>query len=208
MKILMLQEDVIHVEERVKKFEDLTGCELLIVMARSSDEYPAASMRFGLIMGFAVTFIFSLFFEFHNGYFWPLFMLFICIGMTFLGKIDWIKRCALSDIESSRETTEKAIELFHTIGSSKVSHKVSAMIMVSILERKVIVLVDETLKKEMTQTELDELVNIMKPYFKSGDMPSGLIKSIEVLEQKILADFGGKVSQVNHNELSNQIRFL
>jgi uncharacterized membrane protein len=208
MKNFMLQEDVINVEERIKQFEELTGSELLIVMAKSADEYPAASMRFGLIGGFSITFIFSLFFEFYHGYYWPIFMLFSCLLMTLLGKIDWVKRSALSDIEINRETSEKAIELFHTIGSSKVSHKVTAMIMVSLLERRVIVLVDEILKKEVTQAKLDELVSIMRPYFKTGDMAQGLVKSIEVLEQKILTDFNGRVTQVNHNELSNKIRFL
>lgn len=208
MKQLLLQDDIKHVEDRLKLFEKNTGCELLLVVAKSSDLYPAASWRFGILAGFSLTFIFSLFFEFHHGYFWPLLMMFATVAMVWVGHFDWAKKLALSDLETDRETTEKAIEYFHTLGTSKVSHKVTAMIMVSILEHKIIVLVDETLKKEITQAELDELVHIMQKHFKEGNMGLGFTQSIESLEAKILKDFNGKVSDVNPSELADHIRFV
>jgi uncharacterized membrane protein len=208
MRNIILQEDVSLIETRLKQFEERTGCELLLVFARSSDAYPGASWRFGIMAGFALTFIFSLFFEFHHGYFWPLLMLVITIAMVWVGHFDWAKKFALSDLETDRETMEKAVEYFHTLGTSKVSHKVTAMIMVSVLEKKIFVLVDEKLKSEISQTELNELIAIMQENFREGKMGLGFLKSIESLEEKILKDFGGKVSDCKPSELSDHIHFI
>lgn len=208
MRTLMLQEDVSLVESRLKEFEANTGCDLLLVCAESSDLYPAASWRFGMIGGFALTFIFSLFLEFHHGYLWPIAMFIATIFMVWVGHFNWAKKFALSDIETNRESLEKAIENFHTLGTSKVSHKATAMIMVSVLERKIFVLVDEKLKTEITQAELDELVAIMQKHFKDGNMGLGFLSSIQALEAKILKDFGGKLSSASPSELSDKIHFL
>ena len=208
MNQIMLQEDVSLVEARLKQFEANTGCELLLVCAESSDLYPAASWRFGMIGGFALTFIFSLFFEFHHGYLWPVAMFILTVLMVWIGHFNWAKKLALSEVETNRESLEKAVELFHTLGTSKVSHKVTAMIMISILERKIYVLIDEYLKKEITQAELDELIAIAQKHFKDGNMGLGFISSIGSLEQKILKDFNGKVSSASPSELSDQIHFL
>lgn len=208
MQQFMLQEDIKLIEDRLKQFEANTGCELLLVCAQSSDLYPGASWRFGVIAGFVLTFIFSLFFEFHHGYLWPVSMILITAVMVWVGHFSWAKKFALSDLEVDRESFEKAVELFHTLGTSKVSHKITAMIMVSILEKKIYVLIDDFLKKEITQPELDELVEIMKKHFKSGNMGLGFVASIESLEQKILKDFNGKVSNTPPSELCDKIHFL
>lgn len=208
MKNIIIQEDVALVEERLKTFEANTGCELLLVLAKSSDEYPGASWRFGIISGFVLTFIFSLFFEFHHSYFWPMAMLILTLFMTWIGHFDWAKKLALSELETEREFAEKALEYFHTLGTSKVSHKVTAMIMVSLLERKIIVLVDEKLKSKISQAELDELIVIMQKHFKEHHMGLGFIESIASLEEKILKDFGGKVSDAHPSELKDTLHFL
>lgn len=208
MREVLIQEDISEVENSIKSFEQKTGCELLLVMAKSSDEYPGATWRFGILSSFIITFIFSLFFEFHHSYLWPLFSMALTFIFVWIGHFNWAKKMALSDLEVNRECQEKSFEYFHTLGTSKVSHKVTAMIMVSVLERKIMVLVDETLKSKISQNELDELVNIMQVHFKPGDMSTGLIKSIDSLETKILKNFGGKVSEINPSELSDRIHFL
>jgi uncharacterized membrane protein len=208
MKEILRQEDIKEVEKRIKQFETNTGCELLLILTDSSDQYPGAIWRFGMIAGFILTFIFSLFFEFHHGYWWPITMLLFTLIMVWVGHFDWAKKLTLTDAETDRETFEKAVEYFHTLGTAKVSHKVTAMIMVSVLEHKIMVLVDEKLKSEISQAELDELVTIMQKHFSEGHMGLGFVHSIESLEQKILKDFGGKVSDINPDELDDKIHFL
>lgn len=208
MQQYILQEDKELIESRLKTFEANTGCELLLILSRSADQYPGASWRFGILSGFVITFVFSLFFEFHHSYLWPVATLILTLFMTWVGHFDWAKRFALSEIEVERETYEKALEYFHTLGTSKVSHKVTAMIMVSLLERKIMVLVDEELKSKISQPELDELVTIMQKHFKENHMALGFIESIASLEEKILKDFGGKVSDANPSELKDTLHLF
>lgn len=208
MNSILLQDDIELIEGRILKFEETTGCELLLVVASSSDPYPGAAWRFGIISGFFVSLLISHYFHFHVGYLWPISYLLITLFMSWIGHFDWAKRLTLSDTEVARETAEKAVELFHRLGTSLVTHKVTAMIMVSVLEKQIHVLVDEKLKAQITQPELDELISIMKPQFKKGDMATGLVESIASLEDKILKDFNGRVSDVNPSQLKNTIHFL
>lgn len=208
MREILIQEDVKLVKARLQQFEAATGCELLLIVAKSSDPYPGASWRFGIIGGFLVSLVISYYLEFHHSFAWPVIILLITLIMTWIGHFPWAKRMALSSWEVDRECMEKSIEYFHTMGTSKVSHKVTAMIMVSVLEKKILVLVDELLKSKVSQEELGDLVNIMKKHFKEGNMALGFTQSIQSLEEKILKDFGGKVSQVNPSELLDTIHFL
>jgi uncharacterized membrane protein len=208
MKETLLQTEVNSIEEKIKHFETETGCDLLLVFAKSADDYPAAAWRFGVISGFLITFVFSLFFDFTFNYLWPLTMTALILIMSWVGHFSKIKRYFLSEAEVEKEFFEKALECFHTLGTSKVSHKVTAMIMVSVLERRIIVLVDEVLKQKISQQELDELVILMQKHFKEGHMGQGLVASIESLEEKILKDFGGRVASTSASELSDQIHFI
>lgn len=208
MRGILIQDDVKLVQSRLKQFEAATGCELLLVVANESDPYPGASWRFGLIGGFVVSLIFSYYFDFHHGWPWPVSFFLVSLFMTWLGHFSWFKRLALSDWEVERECREKAVEYFHTLGTSKVSHKVTAMIMVSILEKNIQVLIDQELKEKMTQKDLSELIEVMRGHFKEGNMGLGLINSINQLELKILNAFHGKVSETNPAELSDVIHFV
>ena len=208
MNAIMLQDDIKLVEARLRKFEENTGCELLLVVAGSSDEYPAAPFRFGLVASFLFNLVFSHYFEFQHAEFWPIMFLFTFLIFSFIGKYPAIRKFALSEWEVARESKEKAIELFHTQGSSRVSHQVTAMIMVSVFERQIHVLVDKTLKEQITQQELDDLIIIMQTHFRAGNMALGFTESIQSLEDKILKDFGGKVSEKHPGELLDTIIFL
>lgn len=208
MRNILIQDDVQLVQDCLQKFENTTGCELLLVVAASSDPYPAAPVRFGLVAAFIISFVFSLYFEFHHAWIWPVSFFLTAIFMTWVGHFSWIKRFALSDWEIDRETKEKSIECFHTLGTSKVSHKITAMIMVSVLEKKIHVLVDEELKQKINQTDLNTLVELMKKNFKEGNMALGFVHSINSLEEKLLTAYSGKVSSTQSSELSDTIHFI
>ncbi|MFL5784633.1 MAG: hypothetical protein ACJ76H_08500 [Bacteriovoracaceae bacterium] len=208
MEAIILQEDVKTIEARVRQFEERTGCELLLIVAKQSDEYPAAPFRFGLVASFLFNLVFSHYFEFQHAEIWPVFFALTFLLFTLIGRFSHVRKFALADWEVNRESREKAIELFHTQGTSKVGHQVTAMIMVSVLERQIHVLVDRTLKEQISQQELDDLVLIMQKNFRSGDMALGFTESITSLEEKILKDFGGKVGNKNPNELKDAILFL
>lgn len=208
MSKILLQDDIVLVESKIKQFEEATGCELLIVISDAADPYPAASWRFGVISSFIICFIFSYYFEFHHSYIYPVVFLLFTLFMVWVGHFKWAKRLALSEWEMAREGKEKAIEFFHTLGASKVSHKVTAMIMLSLLERKIQILVDDKLKTQLDQPELDHLIHVMQDHFKKGNIGLGLVQSIQNLEDKIHQKFQGKVSDVPPSELKDTIHFV
>jgi uncharacterized membrane protein len=208
MKEILIQDDINLVEDRLKQFEANTGCELLLVVTNASDPYPGASGRFGLIAGFCLSLIFTHYFEFQQHLLYPLSFFVITLLMTWVGHFPWAKRLALSAWEVDRESAEKSIEYFHTLGTSKVSHKVTAMIMVSVLEKKIHVLVDETLKSKISEKDLEDLLALMRTHFKAGNVGLGLVQSIVNLEEKILTSFKGRVSEVNPSELKDVIHFI
>ncbi len=208
MRNILIQDALKLVEDRLKQFESRTGCDLLLVITDYSDPYPAASLRFGVVGAFVVSLAFSYYLEFQDSWMWPLFFLVLSLVLTWIGHFSWAKRLALSDWETDRECKEKAIEYFHTLGTSRVSHKVTAMIMLSSLEKNIQVLIDEKLKTHIDQIELQELIKLMSAHFKQGNIGLGLIQSIDRLEHKILNDFGGKVSETSPSELSDTVHFI
>ncbi len=208
MNAMMAQEDIKIVEDKLRHFESSTGCELLLIVCESSDDYPAAPFRFGLVASFLFNLVFSHYIEFQYAEIWPIFFLLTFLFFTWIGRFRPVKKLALTDWEVRRESREKAIELFHTQGSAKVSHQVTAMIMISVLERQIHVLVDNKLKEQISQQELDDLVIIMQTHFRAGNMVMGFTESIESLQNKILKDFGGKVGTKNPGELKDSILFL
>jgi uncharacterized membrane protein len=208
MREILIQEDVLLVEQKLKEFETRTGCDLLLVIAKESDPYPAAPLRFGVISAFLISLGFSYYLDFHQNFFWPIFFLILTFIFTWVGNFPFFKKFALSSWDTKRETLEKAIEQFHTLGTSQVNHTLTAMIMVSVLERSIQVLVDEKIKEQVSQAELDELIVIMQTHFRAGNMALGFVQSIQSLEDKILKDFGGKVSQAHPSELKDKVIFL
>jgi len=208
MRHLINAQDRDLIESAISGFEEKTGCEMLLIVTDTCDDYPAASLRFGLFATLASTLVLSYFLEFHHGYIWPILFFISALLFTWLGQIDIFKRLGLSDVEVNRECQEKAIELFYTLGSTKVSHKVTAMLLISELERKFEILVDEKLKEKISDKDLADLVEVIQKNFKAHAPAKGIQESLGLFEEKILHAFSGKASTAAPNELRNQIIFL
>lgn len=208
MKAIFNQEDMELVESQIKKFEETTGADLLIVVTDSSDPYPAAPWRFGFIFTILISFVFAYYVEFNNPLLWPLFFMLLMVLGVWIGHFPWTKRLTLAYWEIERECKEKAIELFHSLGTSQVSHQVTAMIMISLYEREIEVLVDKKLTEKIDQNDLNRLIDLMKEEFKNGNFAVGLIKSIKALEEKIIKDFEGPVCDNSSSELHDTIIFI
>ncbi len=207
-KTLKLTSDqTTSIEERIQDFETKTSCELLIVVTDASDPYPAASYRFGFFASFLSSALVSFYIEFHNQAMWPLLFFGGFLFFTWIGRFGWAKKIALSPLETERECKEKAIEFFHTLGTQETSHKVTAMIMISLFERKIEILVDKKISEKITATDLNQLVEIVSSNFRNKDFYYGLLESINSLEDKILTKFEGKVIENPPKNLSNTIHF-
>lgn len=208
MKTILKQEDIELVENQIKKFEEVTGSDLLVIITESSDPYPAAPWRFGFISSIIISFIFAYYVEFNHPLLWPLFFALLMIVCTWVGHFSWAKRLTLAYWEVERECKEKAVELFHSLGTANVAHQVTAMIMISLYEREIEVLVDKKLAEKISIDDLNLMVEKMRVEFKQGNFTKGLIHSMGILEEKILLRFNGKVCDHANQELHNSIIFL
>ena len=208
MNSMFKDEDIQILEKQLRSFEDNTGCDLLLVVANSSDQYATATWRLAFLSSFIVTLMLSIFFDLAHNYYWPLLFFFLTIIFLFLGNIAFLKNLLISDDEIDKRTYEKAVTYFYTLGVSQISHKVTVMIMLSLLEKKIILLIDEKLKEKISQKELDSLVSEMQFSFKKGAMQEGIMNCMLKLERKILLDFGGKVADTPLVELSDHIHFV
>jgi uncharacterized membrane protein len=208
MQKVLKPDELKQIEQRIKAFETTTRCELLMVMAESSDAYPGAAWRFGVMGGFLISLAFSYYFELQHSHYWPVLMLIMIFFMTWIGHFPWAKRLTLSQWEVDQQCMQRAVECFHSMGTTKVSHKVTAMIMISKLEQNIEVLVDEVLKQKISAADLQQLVGSMREHFRQRHMAQGLLASIQTLEEKIITAFSGPVSDVNPDELDNTIHFI
>lgn len=208
MKKLLNENDIKSVEQQIKEFETQTGSDLLLIIIDECDPYPAASWRFAFISSFITALVFSYYIEFHNPLLWPLFFFILMVITLFIGKFPWAKRLCLVPWEVRRETEEKAIELFHSLGTSKVSHQVTAMILISLLERDIEVLIDAKLKEKISSDDLEIVVQKMRDEFKEGHFREGLTDSIKILQDKITLRFNGKACQESNSELHDSIIFI
>ncbi len=201
------QDEISKIENQIKDFEFKTGTELLLVLTNQSDPYPGASLRFGFIVTFLVLLMTSYYIEFTHQFLWPVMFFITFLFFTWLGHFPFFKKMALSHLEMKRECKEKALEYFHTLGTNQVTHKTTVMIMISLLEKKIEVLIDEKIKEKIHQQDLDELIQVMSHHFKKSNFHEGISLSIEELERKILKSFSGKVLDSTSDLLSNTIHF-
>ncbi len=212
MKKLFSESDINSIEEKLKSFEQNTGCDLLLVVTEKSDDYKVALWRFSIISALTIVFIFSLFFEFSHGYYWPVFTLAVLVVVLAILKskviAHFILPFTIADGEIERECNEFALSCFYKLGVSQVNHKVTAMIILSVLEKKITILVDQMIKEKVSQLELDEIVKLISDNFKHSQMQKGMLEAIHQLEEKILLDFQGKVSTTIATQLKDHIHFV
>ncbi|MBL7665262.1 MAG: hypothetical protein JNM93_09020 [Bacteriovoracaceae bacterium] len=192
------------IENKIKAFESNTGSELVLCIAKSSDQYPAAILRFAVILSFICSFCISFYFEFEFS-FYPIILQFLFfVFFAFIGKLKFLKKYFLSTVEVLREVDEKSIEVFYLLGSSQ-DHNGHILLYISLLERKIKLLVGKKIAQQMTQEELNEMVLMLQGEFKQKHFFTGLSRSIELLEAQIKKYFPEKVIQNLPNQIENRI---
>ena len=196
------------VSKAIENFELETGAELVIAVARVSDPYPAAPLRFAMIAGVLTTLFLSSFIQMNYDFLWIIIYFLIMLALIPIGKIARIKKMILTDDEIDREVNEKAMELFYQLCTTKTDHKVSTFMYFSLLERKIRLLVDEDLKEKLNQQILDEIVEHLANHFKQGSFKDGLLESIATIQKEVMGAYPDKCSQTTNHQIHNQIFWI
>lgn len=202
-KILNTTEEK-SIETLIANLEEKTGAELTLAIFEQADPYPASYYRMAIFPTLFWIVLIETFFHLS-----PVAMI-AGILMSFLflfyfGEKLGIKKYFLSKAEVKREVKEKACELFFTNGLIHTENKVGMILLISLLERKIELVVDQKIKEKISQATLDQMVHVISEKFKQHDYVSGLSESIHFIQEQILLTFQGKIQEKQSDELSNKI---
>lgn len=207
-KKILNKEEEAKLKERVVQFENNTGAELVLAVAKESDPYPGAVLRSSIFLAFFTTLLLSYFIEFGYSYLYILCQLILTFLFLPLSRLRLFKSWALVDSEVEREVQEKALEVFFTHCSEKASHSNETLIYTSLYEKRIEVLVGKNIKEKITQADLEEIVLKVKEGFTQKSYLKAYEDGLAALEEKLLAAFPEKVSQSGADELSNNVLWL
>jgi len=193
------------IEELVQKFEDKTGAELKICIFKISDTYPAATFRFAIFFTFFLSCLSTLIFSFSHPIYCLVLQLPIFLISCAFGRLTLFKKFFLAKREIKREVREKALEIFDQEGVRKTTDHVGILVFISIIERKIELVTDQTIFSKLGQESLDHLVANLGQHLKSKKYAQGIEDIVRVMEEKLLHFFPNKLQDKVQNEVPNQI---
>ena len=208
MSKLLKRKDNERINALISGFEERTHSELVIVVNNKSDPYPAASLRFGVACSLSLTFIATVFIEFEYSFMVPLLTLISFFIFSLIGRLHVFLRMSLTEEEKDREVSEKALETFYLQGVNRTDHRATSMIYFSLLEKKVMIMVDKAINRKLEREDLKKVIEIVHDEFQQKNYYEGLETAIETLERLILYYFPSKVLEEKPTEMANQITYL
>lgn len=179
-----------ELEASIRRFEERTGLELIVVATPVSDPYPGASWRAGAVLGTLVTLALIPFTP------WESYAAHVFVTAALIGLAAWgLARSRLHHLfllpsEVERETSEKAAQLFSQFQRQDQVHRASLLVFLSLAEHRFHILVDSTLTELVSQRELESLVTLFSAEFKEAHFCEGLTAGIDKLEAHLLNRIG------------------
>lgn len=197
--------DVAEITAAVKKAELITSAEIVPMVVSSSTPssfifpYLALFLSFFLFTVLTITEMFAWALEFD------------LIGSVVAGivlawplsTLAWIKRFMLSKFDQETSCARRAQLEFYLSGITKTAAGTGVLIFVSLLEHKVIILVDEAINNEFDSQIWDEQVTKLIDAIKRREMGSGMIELIKYFENLLGKRF--PVSKNDINELPDDL---
>ena len=199
----LTQKDKNLIAEAVTKAEAHTSGEILPVILKQSDFYPAAHFRLAIVMGL----IFSIILYYNYDFDDPILLLWIQFpGMVFgylLAFIPALKRIFVTKSEMNEEVHQRAIEVYFENQVSMTRDRTGIMIFVSLLERKVEVLADSGINSKVEKNYWDELVSKLIADIASGEKVQGMISAIASCGKSLNEGF--PIKEDDTNEVSDHL---
>jgi len=195
MKITDL--DKKNIKEAIKEVELKTSGEVVPVILKQSDFYPAAHFRLALIMGIFFSLLCYYLYDFDD----PITLIWAQIPGTLFGYalayIPILKRMLTTVKERQEEVHQRAIEIFYENKVSMTRDRTGIMIFISLLERKVEVLADCGINEKVPKDYWNELVQNLSRDIASGNMISGVVSSIQTCGESLQKSFPIKSDDTN-----------
>lgn len=183
------EEDRTKIKEAIIRAEEFTTGEVVPVIVKQSDFYPAAHFRLSLLCAFIAIFTyFQLSLLPEPAYFLYLFIAGSLVGF-FLGYIPFLKKLFTTKNEMEEEFTQKALESFLMNGVVDTTHRNGVQLYVSALEHKALVLVDKGLKEKLSQDTWDRVLAKLTGPLKKKHYTEGIIAAVDEIGEILRTNF-------------------
>ena len=185
------------IKEAIKSVELKTSGEIVPVILKQSDLYPAAHFRLALIMGIFFSLVLYYTYDFSD----PFALIWIQAPGILMGYIvayiPSVKRLLTSKAEMQEEVYQRSLEVFYENNVSMTRDRTGIMIFISLLERKVSVLADCGINEVVSKDYWNELVQVLTSDISKGEMIQGVVKSINTCGSKLVESFPIKEDDTN-----------
>ena len=183
-----------RVNDAVKEAEEKTLAEILPVVSRASGSYDRAEDIVGVWTGaIAVGLVWFVFQGTTPGGgwaaepslsvgFWTLagvFLVAFLCGVVLADRVDWLRRLFVPARELEREAIVRAKTVFFDRRVYRTSRGTGILLYVTLLERRVVVLADDTIADRLSERALSEVRDEIVDGLKAGDLAAGLVAGIE-----------------------------
>jgi putative membrane protein len=185
------------VKKAIEKAEGNTSGEILPVILKSSDMYPAAHFRGALLLSAISSFLTYLFIDFDD----PIVLIWAQIVGLLVGYllafIPAIKRILITQREVDEEVYQKALEVFFEHNVSQTVDRTGILILVSTLEHKIEVLADCGINSKVDENYWNDIVKKLIIDIKNKQFIPGICKAIEDCGKKLEENFPRKENDTN-----------
>ena len=192
------------IEAAVKAAELTTSGEIVPMIVDSSYEYPRAELIGGGTLALACGLLGSWAWGGESiWWFLPIFIVTFFLFFSVIRSCPALKRKLINPEEFSIETREKALVSFLEQGLHETRDKTGILILISLFERKVVVLADGGINAKVPEHTWDEIVAMIIPGLKNGQPCEALCQAITRCGELLSENFPRKEDDTD--ELPNLI---
>ncbi len=211
MSAILTKQEKQLIESAVKEAESKISGEIVPVLLQSSHNYPSTKYKIALIASVVMFILVISADRWLPGFniYDPLYYFSLVYGAAILGFLipilfPYIAVSFATEKEKRYAVEQKAETLFleHEIFNTKA--RTGIMILVSLAEKRALIMADTGINQKVEQSIWDDLVNDLVHSIKRNEMCNGIIDAVKSAS-KILLDNGFIADVDDSNELSDQI---
>jgi len=197
--------DVEKIELAVVEAEKKTDGEIVPMLVRSSTNTGSVRLIIALILFILFVFIEHEFdhfsFDDSYNYMMPLFLVFFYFLALPLSKIRFFQKWLTSPVDQISDVNLRAEIEFYRGKYHQTKKKSAILLFVSLMEKRAVVLADESVAQKVDQEKWNEVVHLITSHIAQGDFALGMAKAIQ-RSGEILAQYVPVTSSVK-NEVGN-----